>query len=67
MTQYYIDAMTPNDFDAIIRFLHSKNKKISGRNKVHLAMSAELSEEELEELRTLPLEEYVSVGDTPLR
>ncbi len=66
MTRYYIDTSTPNDFDAVIRFLHSKQIPIGDRNKVKLVVSAELNEEQLEELRKLPLEETVSYGTAPL-
>ncbi len=66
MTRYFIDTSTANDFDAVVRFLHSKQIPIADRNKVKLVVSAELTDEQLEELRRLPLEEYVSCGKAPL-
>ncbi len=66
MTRYYIDTSTNNDFDAVIRFLHSTQIPIGDRNKLKLVVSAELTDAQLEELQRLPLEEPLSIGTTPL-
>ncbi len=66
MTRYYIDTSTNNDFDAVIRFLHSTQIPIGDRNKLKLMVSAELTDAQLEELQRLPLEEPLSIGTTPL-
>lgn len=63
---YYIDTTTPNDFDAVIRFLNARLIPILSRNKVRLEISAELSYGELYGLRELPLEESFSYGISPL-
>lgn len=66
MTRYYIDTSTYNDFDAVIRYLHSKSIPIDNRDKVKMVISAELTDEQLGELKALPLEEVLSYGTSPL-
>lgn len=66
MTRYYIDTSTYNDFDSVIRYLKSKGIAIADRDKAKMVVSAELTPEQLDEVRKLPLEEVVSIGTSPL-
>ncbi len=66
MTKYYIDTTTHDDFDTVIRYLLEKKIPIIDRNKVKMLVSAELTVEQVREIQALPLEEMVSIGDTPL-
>ncbi len=66
MTLLYIDTTTANDFDTIVQFLRRNNIDIVERDKVRLFVKAELTHNQLMELRELPLEEFISYGTEPL-
>lgn len=66
MTKYYVDTTTYEDFDTVIRYLHTKKIPIIDRNKVMMMVSAELTLEQVKEIQALPLEETVSIGEKPL-
>ena len=66
MTKYWIDTSTNNDFETVIRYLLARNIPFIDRDKMKLFVSANLNDEQIKEIRELPLEDDISIGTTAL-
>lgn len=64
--QVYVDTCSAADFDKVVRYLYDRDVDVTNRDKTKLVVCVDISEELIDELKEMDLDNTISIGTKPL-